>query len=123
MTQDSSASLGEFCFTRPCLALLPFGRRRSGSLLVAALCFCHLKVEAGVLGLGFRVKPVRSELPGAADPSPVAHQTPVPEETADDLHAIEPVQVGVWLCPGQMHGPYPHILAAMSCSSLPTASA
>ena len=79
--------------------------------------------EPGVLCVGLGVEPIGPQLSGPSDPPPVPHEASVAEKTADDLQAIEPVQIGVWLCPGEMHRPYPHILVAMSCSSLPTASA
>ena len=86
------------------------------------LGFLHVQVKARVLGLGFAIEPVRPNLAGTADPPLCAHQPPVFGETRHNLHAITPVQIGTMIDPGEIH-PYPHILAAMSCSSLPTASA
>lgn len=90
---------------------------------VTALCLCHVQGKPGILCLVFGVEPVRPRLASAADPAPVARQAPVAEETPHDVEAIEAVQVGCRVDSGQMHVPYPHILAAMSCSSLPVASA
>lgn len=100
----------------------PEGVDRKG-LFIASPRLLHLQIESGGFRLGFGFEPVDSHLAGAADPSPLAHQAPIAKEPARDLDAIEPVQVSVWLAANQVHGLYPHILAAMSCSSLPTASA
>ena len=92
----------------------PCGRSRAGRLLTPC-------ADCKVLG---RFRPLSGS---RVSPSPLAepreHRAPVAEETAHDLHSVEAMQIDLGLGPGQMHGAYPHILAAMSCSSLPTASA
>ena len=92
----------------------PCGRSRAGRPLTPC-------ADCKVLG---RFRPLSGS---RVSPSPLAepraHQTPVAEEAAHDLHSVEAMLIDLGLGPGQMHGPCPHILAAMSCSSLPTASA
>ena len=89
----------------------------------ARLKHVPLQLEPGVVGVSLAVKPIGAHLTAATDPAPFPDQVPVTEETGHDFHSVEPVQFGLGFDPGEMHASYPHILDAMSCSSLPTASA
>src|SRR6056297_3208468 len=90
---------------------------RLWTLLVAPLRLFHVELEAGILCLGFGVEPVGAALTASTDPSPLAHQTPVAEETGHNLHAVKPVAIRLGLCPGQVHAPTP--TSWSRCPALP----
>ncbi len=52
----------------------------------------------------------------------IPDEGPVSEQAGHELHAVKMLDGALLLRSREIHG-YRHILAAMSCSSLPTASA
>ncbi|SMD10782.1 hypothetical protein SAMN06295998_13322 [Primorskyibacter flagellatus] len=93
------------------------------ALHVATLGLLHVQLESGVRGVFFAVKPICADTTATANPTPFSYQSPITEEARHDLHAIEAELVGPRFNLCQIRVPYPHIRDAMSCSSLPKASA
>lgn len=93
------------------------------TLLITPFCLLHVKIKPRILGSIFCIKPVRAHPTRATDAAPIANKALVTKEAPYNFHAVEPEQVALRLRFSQVHVPYPHLFDAMSCSSLPTASA
>lgn len=102
-----------------------------GAIAASLLLPCDLGERADRLAfIGMKVRPHGA---GRADPPPFAHHRPFAEQRRDGGHGVEPLlvrlghnllQIGSVGKEQQLQGltAHAHILAAMSCSSLPTAS-
>lgn len=72
----------------------------SSTLFIAALGLLHMQLKSSVLGVVFAVEPVCTDAPVGANAAPFAHESPIAEEAAHNLHSVEAEMVvrrqGFW---------------------------